>query len=207
MLPEQQQRILGYFIEEAKDHLNTIEQGLLNLQSTLQDPEMVNEIFRAAHSVKGGAAMLGLNSIQRTAHRLEDYFKVLQECPAIQVDQKLESLFLQVFDTLQELLEHIQDSFCLKEDVANNLMSRVEPVFKALNQHLELLVNQANKQEQGEHVQKDYLSLHSQPSGPDSSLLPVFQSNMVQQLREMLQLFKQPETPKTRQQLQECTHP
>ena len=42
MLPEQQQRIMQYFIEEAKDHLNTIEQGLLNLQSTIEDPEQVN---------------------------------------------------------------------------------------------------------------------------------------------------------------------
>ncbi|NJR51994.1 MAG: hypothetical protein HC780_22915 [Leptolyngbyaceae cyanobacterium CSU_1_3] len=65
MQPEQQQRIMGYFIEEAKDHLNTIEQGLLNLQGTIDDPEMVNEVFRAAHSVKGGAAMLGLSSIQK----------------------------------------------------------------------------------------------------------------------------------------------
>ena len=45
MLPEQQQRIMGYFIEEAKDHLNTIEQGLLNLQTTIEDPELVNEVF------------------------------------------------------------------------------------------------------------------------------------------------------------------
>ena len=59
MLTEQEQRILGYFIDEAKDHLNTIEQGLMNLQETLQDTEMVNEVFRAAHSIKGGAAMLG----------------------------------------------------------------------------------------------------------------------------------------------------
>lgn len=103
MQPEQQQRILGYFIEEARDHLNTIEQGLLNLQSTLQDSEMVNEIFRAAHSIKGGAAMLGLNSIQRTAHRLEDFFKVLKECQSVQIDQTIESLFLQMFDNLQAL--------------------------------------------------------------------------------------------------------
>ena len=68
MLSEDQKRILGYFIEEAKDHLNTIEQGLLNLQTTIEDAEMVNEVFRAAHSVKGGAAMLGLHSIQRTSH-------------------------------------------------------------------------------------------------------------------------------------------
>jgi chemotaxis protein histidine kinase CheA len=92
MQPEQQQRIMGYFIEEAKDHLNTIEQGLLSLQSTMEDTEMVNEVFRAAHSVKGGAAMLGINSIQKTAHRLEDCFKVLKESP-VKVDSQLESSF------------------------------------------------------------------------------------------------------------------
>ena len=74
MMPEQQQRILGYFIEEAKDHLNTIEQGLLNLQATIEDQETVNEVFRAAHSIKGGAAMLGIDSVQRTSNLLEDYF-------------------------------------------------------------------------------------------------------------------------------------
>src|SRR5689334_8477940 len=125
MLPEQQQRILGYFIEEARDHLNTIEQGLLNLESTLNDPEMVNEVFRAAHSIKGGAAMLGLTSIQHTSHRLEDCFKVLKENP-IQVDQKLESLFLGVSDTLKALLEQLSGPFGLSEEVANTLMSETE---------------------------------------------------------------------------------
>ncbi|MEA5621918.1 response regulator [Nostoc sp. UHCC 0251] len=143
MLPEQQQRILGYFIEEARDHLNTIEQGLLNLEGTLNDPEMISEVFRAAHSIKGGAAMLGLTSIQHTSHRLEDCFKVLKEHP-VQVDQKLESLFLGVSDTLKALLEHLSGPFGLSEDAANTLMSETEPVFQWLNQHLELLVEQGN---------------------------------------------------------------
>ncbi|NDJ23427.1 response regulator [Nostoc sp. B(2019)] len=143
MLPEQQQRILGYFIEEARDHLNTIEQGLLNLESTLNDSEMINEVFRAAHSIKGGAAMLGLTSIQHTSHRLEDCFKVLKEHP-VKVDEKLESLFLGVSDTLKVLLEHLSGPFGLSEDAANTLMSETEPVFQWLNQHLELLVEQGN---------------------------------------------------------------
>ena len=139
MLQEQEQRILGYFIEEAKDHLNTIEQGLLNLQSTLKDTEMLNEVFRAAHSVKGGAAMLGLDSIQQTSHHLEDYFKILKERPTIAVDQKLESLLLRVFDTLQELIENLEGPFGLTDDVVNNIMSEVKPVFEVLHQQLELL--------------------------------------------------------------------
>ncbi|MBD0363894.1 MAG: Hpt domain-containing protein, partial [Coleofasciculus sp. C3-bin4] len=135
MQSEQQQRIMGYFIEEAKDHLNTIEQGLLSLQSTMADTEMVNEVFRAAHSVKGGAAMLGINSIQKTAHRLEDCFKVLKESQ-VRVDHQLESLFLRVFDTLEALVEQLQGPFGLTEETANDIMLDAEPVFEELNTHL-----------------------------------------------------------------------
>jgi type IV pili sensor histidine kinase/response regulator len=85
-----QQRILGYFIEEAKEHLETLERGILELSSVMEDTERVNEMFRAAHSIKGGAAMLGYSSIQKIAHRLEDAFKILKENRVV-VDQKLES--------------------------------------------------------------------------------------------------------------------
>ncbi|QLE44144.1 response regulator [Nostoc sp. C052] len=246
MLPEQQQRILGYFIEEARDHLNTIEQGLLNLEGTLNDPEMISEVFRAAHSIKGGAAMLGLTSIQHTSHRLEDCFKVLKDNP-VQIDQKLESLFLGVSDTLKSLLEHLSGPYGLSEDAANTLMSETEPVFKWLYEHLELLVEQAKS---GVASSSDATELHTNsvenvstltelflrrdiPSlaedthqeSPDSvipqevrdthRLAPVtakennwgeFQAQVLQRLREMLQLFKQTTTPSTRQNLQQCCH-
>ncbi|BAY22811.1 two-component hybrid sensor and regulator [Calothrix sp. NIES-2100] len=241
MLPEQQQRILGYFIEEARDHLNTIEQGLLNLQGTLNDPEMINEVFRAAHSIKGGAAMLGLNSIQHTSHRLEDCFKILKENP-IQVDQKLESLFLGVADTLKALLENLSGPYGLSEETANTLMSETEPVFQWLNQHLELLVDKANSGDNSFPVTERLAAVadhdntltaifmhrdfsegeedDSSVSGelfltsPPETIKPVvaqeqqnwseFQTQVLQTLREMLQLFKQGTTSQTRQNLQQC---
>nr|WP_322711352.1 response regulator [Nostoc sp. ChiSLP03a]MDZ8212566.1 response regulator [Nostoc sp. ChiSLP03a] len=241
MLPEQQQRILGYFIEEARDHLNTIEQGLLNLEGTLNDPEMISEVFRAAHSIKGGAAMLGLTSIQHTSHRLEDCFKILKDNP-VQIDQKLESLFLGVSDTLKSLLEHLSGPYGLSEDAANTLMSETEPVFQWLYQHLELLVEQAksgvaSSSEATElttsienvstlteiFMRRDIPDLaeytHQESSdsvAPQEALAPVtakennnwseFQAQVLQTLREMLQLFKQTTTPSTRQNLQQCCH-
>jgi chemosensory pili system protein ChpA (sensor histidine kinase/response regulator) len=183
MQPEQQQRIMGYFIEEAKDHLNTIEQGLVDLQSTIEDTEMVQEVYRAAHSVKGGAGMLGLTSIHKTAHRLEDYFQVLKDRP-VKVDSKLESLFLQVFDTLQALLEPLQGQFGLTEEVANKIMAGAEPVFEELHQHL----NQLTKA----------------PGIDRQALQTAFQEEVLVQLREMLRLFKQPDQSLSRQQLQTC---
>ena len=206
MVPEQQQRILGYFIEEATDHLNTIEQGLLNLQSTLDDPDLINEVFRAAHSIKGGAAMLGLNSIQRTSHRLEDCFKVLKENP-VKIDQKLESLFLGVSDTLKALLEHLSGPFGLTEETANTLMAEAEPVFGWLNEHLDNLVKQSTGGAQSSVGTNDNATqtlLENKPT-QEQSHNSELQAEVMNKLRQILQLFKQPATPENRQSLEECT--
>ena len=204
MQSEQQQRIMGYFIEEARDHLNTIEQGLLNLQSTMEDVDMVNEIFRAAHSVKGGAAMLGLNSIHHTAHRLEDCFKILQESP-LTADQQLETLFLQVFDTLQSLLEQLQGPFGLTDETTREIMAEAEPVFEQLNTHLKHL---AKIGKSSPVVTTPPLPLAKAPSSPKATkTLPgTFKRDVLIELREMLQLFKQPDCPENRATLQgHCT--
>ncbi|MEQ9237364.1 response regulator [Coleofasciculus sp. E2-BRE-01] len=197
MQSEQQQRIMGYFMEEAQDHLNTIEQGLLNLQSTIEDTETLNEMFRAAHSVKGGAAMLGLNSIHQTAHRLEDYFKVLQETP-IQVDTQLETLLLRVFDSLSALLNQLQ-SYGLTDETASTIMSEAEPVFEQLNSYLQQLAQ--NTQMAGD---TPTLANSSQSSSKGTKTLPAtFKRDVLVELREMLQLYKQSDTPEHRHALQD----
>lgn len=202
------QRIVGYFIEEAKEHLDTIEQGLLNLQSVVEEPEMLNEVFRAAHSIKGGAAMLGFHSIQQTAHWLEDYFKLLKEHP-IRVDQTLESLFLQGFDTLRALLEQLQEPDGLTQDVADNAVQAVKPVFAELKIHLAALISQASEpvsdkfetlsQHEGAY-KLPVLSLPTQQE--ENTLVFVLQRDVPARLRSMLQLFKQVDQPANRQQLQ-----
>ncbi|MEO8894161.1 MAG: Hpt domain-containing protein, partial [Coleofasciculaceae cyanobacterium] len=209
MQPEQQQRIMGYFIEEAKDHLNTIEQGLLSLQNTIEDTEMMNEVFRAAHSVKGGAGMLGINSIHKTAHRLEDYLKFLQESP-VKVDSKLETLFLQVFDTLEGLVEQLQSPFGLTEETASGIMSDATPVFEQLNTHLEQLIRKtvgaaivSDKAAQAHGLNEISRSVNVQSSGKDANVLPAtFKRDVLVQLREMLQIFKRQDSPEHREQLQ-----
>ena len=219
MLPEQQQRIMGYFIEEAKDHLNTIEQGLLNLQVTIEDPELVNEVFRAAHSVKGGAAMLGLTSIQQTSHRLEDSFKILKEC-RVKVDQQLESLFLRIFDTLQGQLEQLSGPFGLTEELGEQMVRELEPVFVELNNHLgglvgykvgdgdeiNLLADSAGAMDEARFAASSESFLDSgfacdRAQGHQGSMRLVFESDVPARMREMLQEFKQPESEESRRRL------
>ncbi|BAU10489.1 Hpt domain protein [Leptolyngbya sp. NIES-3755] len=176
-----QQQILGYFIEEAKEHLDTIEQGLVDLAATMADSERVNELFRAAHSVKGGAAMLGFDGIQKTAHHFEDCFKILKEHP-VKIDQRLEDLFLKGFDTLKELIEALQSPFGLREEDALQAVSEAEPTFRELQSYLNTLI--AGKS-----------------SSPKSSSSQTAATQITAVLKAMLQLFKQGDSQKGRQQL------
>jgi chemotaxis protein histidine kinase CheA len=187
-----QQQILGYFIEEAKEHLDTIEHGLVSLQSTMSDPERVNELFRAAHSVKGGAAMLGFDSIQRTAHHFEDCFKHLKEHP-VKIDQKLEDLFLKGFDTLKALIEALQGPFGLREEDAQQAVIAAEPTFAELQKYLHALMNEKAAVK---------ISQANRAATPKQSVIPANAAAQVNAiLRAMLQLFKQGDSTKSRQQL------
>ncbi|MGF1541171.1 MAG: Hpt domain-containing protein [Pleurocapsa sp.] len=171
-----QQRILGYFIEEAKEHLQTLEQGILQLSTSVKDTEKVNEMFRAAHSVKGGAAMLGYTSIQKTAHRLEDSFKILKENP-IDVDQKLETLFLTGYDYLQDLIERLESSADFSDKDAVEILEQSEANFLLLQKYLHELLS-------GGGASKD------------------ISQQVTTNLKQMLQVFKQPDSPENRHRLQ-----
>ena len=178
-----QQRILGYFIEEAKEHLQTLEKGILQLSTSVQDAEMVNEMFRAAHSVKGGAAMLGYSSIQKTAHRLEDAFKLLKES-SINVDDKLEALFLNGYDYLQDLVERLENSTEFSDEDAIGILEQAESNFVILQEYLQKLNTGSSVTETAE---------------PSVDIA----EQVKETLKQMLQLFKQEESTENRQKLQQ----
>ncbi len=182
-----QQRLLGYFIEEAKEHLETLEKGILELSSVIEDNERVNEMFRAAHSIKGGAAMLGYGSIQNTAHRLEDAFKIIKENP-IEVDQRLESLFLRAYDVLQNLVTLLESAMELEEDQVEGIMQEAEPYFVELQEYLNQLLGEGGK------------AVPQAASIPEQSSLNLSEP-VKETLKQMLQLFKQKASPESRQQL------
>ncbi|ACB53354.1 two-component sensor histidine kinase [Crocosphaera subtropica ATCC 51142] len=173
-----QQKILGYFIEEAKEHLETLEAGLLELSAVVEDQERLNEMFRAAHSIKGGAAMLGYSSIQKIAHRLEDSFKILRE-NRISADQKLESLFLKGYDVLQNLIEKLQGTFGLNAEEADKIVQDAESSFVELQAYLNHILNQ------DEH--SNNTDVFAQVKDLLTQMLSLFQEKANEQNRQSLQ--------------------
>jgi chemotaxis family two-component system sensor histidine kinase/response regulator PixL len=93
-----------YFLEEAPELLETIEQELFAIVDgdiELSDrPLRVNKLMRATHTLKGGAANVGLETIKTVAHSMEDLFKALYN-PELQIDRETKKLLYASYDCLQ----------------------------------------------------------------------------------------------------------
>ena len=146
MQSEHLQQIMDYYIEDAQNHLKVIEQYLLNLQSTIEDPESVNDLFLAVRcGIIGGTNLLPIssnhiNSIHQTGFCLVDCFKVFQREGSLKVDQKLQDLLIQVFYALKALIEQLREPSSLTHENTEKVMFEVKLTRKALMEHLNGLV-------------------------------------------------------------------
>ncbi|GBF78829.1 hybrid sensor histidine kinase/response regulator [Aphanothece sacrum] len=93
----------NFFIQEAPERLQELEHGLLELRC---DPNLLKiyDLIRIAHSIKGGAACIGLTQIQELAHELETIFKIIYEHKPV-IDLELEDLLLNAYDCFRFTLE------------------------------------------------------------------------------------------------------
>lgn len=113
-----------FFIQEAPELLQLIEEELLTLK-TERSTAKVHNMMRAAHSLKGGAASVGLETIKTLAHSLEDIFKGLHN-EELEIDDSVESLLLAAYDCLRVPLMEQLDTGQFDTQQA---MAVAEPVF------------------------------------------------------------------------------
>ncbi|PKH26384.1 chemotaxis protein CheA [Enterobacterales bacterium CwR94] len=92
------------FFEEADELLADMEQHLLNLDCQTPDKEMMNAIFRAAHSIKGGAGTFGFTVLQETTHLMENLLDEARQ-GELQLNSDIINLFLKSKDIMQTQLD------------------------------------------------------------------------------------------------------
>jgi two-component system chemotaxis sensor kinase CheA len=92
------------FLLESADHIASMESGLLELRSSPADIELLNSIFRAAHSIKGGAGSFGMMSLVRFTHSLENLLDRLRSLE-IQATDEVIDILLRSIDVLRALLD------------------------------------------------------------------------------------------------------
>lgn len=102
------QEIVDIFVEESLDGLETMEANLLQLSEGAADPETMNAIFRAAHSIKGGAATVGFTDISEFAHVCETLMDEIRQGDR-DVTREATDLLLQSGDCLREMINGVQE--------------------------------------------------------------------------------------------------
>ncbi|PLZ11232.1 hybrid sensor histidine kinase/response regulator [Fischerella thermalis] len=135
MSQDKELEIQMQFLEEATDYLNTLEGILLEIETNHRiAPDKINAALRAAHSIKGGAGMMGFRSLSDLAHRLEDSFKVLKTRKnSLEIDTELQSLLLSGVDWLRQIVELHSEGNTVDEQW---LSTFCYPVFDELHQIL-----------------------------------------------------------------------
>lgn len=99
------------YLSECREHLATIETDLLAIEQLGEqiDEDLVNRVFRAAHSIKGGAGFFDLATIRELAHKTENVLDMVRS-RQMKPTPEVVSILLLAFDKLRELLANHQES-------------------------------------------------------------------------------------------------
>ncbi|MEM6591134.1 MAG: response regulator [Cyanobacteria bacterium P01_H01_bin.119] len=118
------QPIPPYFLQEAADLLQQLDEGLQKLRQNF-DIHQVHGLMRVAHTLKGAAASVGLDAIKTTTHALEDVFRALCT-PEAQMTAEVERLIFEAYDCLKLLLSARLDGAQIDEaDVLDRMAAVV----------------------------------------------------------------------------------
>ena len=129
-----EQQIRLNFLDEAEEYFDRMESSSLGLADAMVDAQKVDLVLRSAHSIKGGAAMMGFDTLSRVAHRLEDFLKVLRvRYAASTVDVEVETALLQSIDLLRYIATQNRQG---REVTEAEVGDRTQPLFDTLKQHL-----------------------------------------------------------------------
>jgi len=113
------------FVEESLDNVNDLEEALFALENDMQSKDLIERIFRAMHSLKGGGAMFGFNHLSDFTHHLENIFDKVRNSK-IEVTPDLISLTFSAVDEIKYLLE--KGDLTAKDDLDeyNRMMGQIQ---------------------------------------------------------------------------------
>lgn len=121
------QRFHATFFEESREGLDAMEAGLLALESGQQDAEIINSVFRAAHSIKGGAGTFGFDAIASLTHVLETLLDELRAGKRALEGHAVDAMLSSV-DVLRALLREAEHGQAADPAAVAAVKARLEAV-------------------------------------------------------------------------------
>mgnify|MGYP003365284805 FL=1 len=120
------------FFEESDDNLQKLNDDVLELESEPQNIDLVNEIFRAAHTLKGMSATMGYDVMTKLTHKMENLFDFFKS-GKLKVTSEYISLIFECLDKLSQLVEDLRNDQELSEDQISELLKKLIGVEKSVN--------------------------------------------------------------------------
>ena len=100
---------LEIFIDESSEHLQSLSDCIMTLEKEPDNKDTINEVFRAAHSLKGMAGTMGFKRMQHLTHDMENVFQEVRS-EKISVDSSMIDLLFKCLDALDQYLENVKSS-------------------------------------------------------------------------------------------------
>jgi two-component system chemotaxis sensor kinase CheA len=120
------EELLKDFFSEAQMQVDTLEQNVLVLENEGANKDAVDEIFRAAHTLKGGSATVEMMELSGFTHLVEDAFDAIR-AGKVAVNENVVDTLLQAIDIIKLMIDHRMDGSVYKEDT-----SQIEDKLRAL---------------------------------------------------------------------------
>ena len=122
---------LDIFLDEAKEHLQNLNTQVLELEQDSENMDTINEIFRAAHSLKGMAGTMGYKRMQTLTHDMENVFSEVRT-GNIKVNAGMIDVLFQCLDALEEYIGNIQDSADEGENDNEHLIKELNHILETM---------------------------------------------------------------------------
>lgn len=94
------------FISEAQEHLQEMSRALLELEKNPENSDLLNQIFRGSHTLKGMAATMGYDAITKLSHQMEDVLDNLRK-GEVKINTDIINILFECFDSLQLLVDEV----------------------------------------------------------------------------------------------------
>lgn len=108
------------FFEETDEYLQTLNECILELEKNPGDSGLLDEIFRAAHTLKGMAATMGYKTMTELTHRMENVFELFRS-GSVEVNSDIISLIFRCLDQLSEIVEDLREENYIEYDIGELL--------------------------------------------------------------------------------------
>ena len=112
------EELLKDFFAEAEQQVETLESNILVIESDPSNHEAVDEIFRAAHTLKGGSATVEMNELSEFTHKVEDVLDEIRS-DRLQVSEPIVDILLSSIDVIKAMLEARRNGTVYEEDVSD----------------------------------------------------------------------------------------